>query len=204
MHVQGRPVRAKADAGSIADLGALSVLATGEHDPDMKRDVRAPVIRLLTVSQAAVELGVTPVDVDRLVETGDLHAVNVSPHGGRRFWPADVDACASGLDGSIAADVDRTTAIAVDASASVIDLPSDSPATPVLPPHRARAKIDHAPMHPRWPRYEVATERPASSYLAFRDAEHVTQYLRARQTLDVDLASSVHGETKRPAELVSA
>jgi hypothetical protein len=170
----------------------------------MKRDVRAPVIRLLTVSQAAVALGLTPVDVDRLVETGDLHVVNVSPHGGRRFWPADVDACASARDGSIAADVDRTTAIAVAAATSVIDLPSNAPAATGLPPHRSRPRLDHAPIHPRWPRYEAATERPASSYLAFRDAEHVTQYLRARQTLDVDLASSVHGEPKRPAELVPA
>jgi len=204
MHERWRPVRSGAGAGSIADLGALSVRTTGEHDPDMKRDVRAPVIRLLTVSQAAVELGLTPVDVDRLVETGDLHAVNVSPHGGRRFWPADIDACASGLDGSIAPDVGRADTIAVAAPVSAVDLPSDTTAVRVPPPHRSRAKFNHAPSHPRWPRYEVATERPASSYLAFRDAEHVTQYLRARQTLDVDLAGSVHGEAKRPIELVSA
>ena len=165
----------------------------------MKRDVRAPVIRLLTVSQAAIELGLTPVDVDRLVETGDLHAVNVSPHGGRRFWPADVEACATG----------RTTQPSVDADDPIaaeptIEIPVVVPVLDAAPPHRARAKLDLTPRHPRWPRYEAATERPGSSYLAFRDAEHVTQYLRARQTLDIDPASSVHADAKRADELLIA
>jgi hypothetical protein len=171
------------------------------HDAGMKRDVRAPVVRLLTVSQAAIELGLTPVDVDRLVETGDLHAVNVSPHGGRRFWPADVEACASGRTARPRSSVEIDEPVA---TAPPIEIPIVAPVLTAAPPHRARAKLDLAPRHPRWPRYEAATERPGSSYLAFRDAEHVTQYLRARQTLDIDPASSVHADAKRADELLIA
>lgn len=176
-----------------------------DHDAGMKRDVRAPVIRLLTVSQAAVELGLTIGDVDRLVETGDLHAVNVSPHGGRRFWPADIEACVTGLTTPMRPTIDDpTSAIAPEAPQSAPDIRSIASADAVRPPHRVRAKLDLTPSHPRWPRYEAATERAPSSYLAFRDAEHVTQYLRARQTLDADPANSVHADAKRNAELLPA
>jgi hypothetical protein len=168
-----------------------------DHDAGMKRDLRAPVIRLLTVSQAAAELGLTAGDVDRLVETGDLHAVNVSPHGGRRFWPADIEACVTGQ----AAQMQPS---APEAAQPATDVRSIASTDAVRPPHRVRAKLDLTPSHPRWPRYEAATERAASSYLAFRDAEHVTQYLRARQTLDVDPANSVHADVKRNAELLPA
>ena len=173
----------------------------------MKRDVRAPVIRLLTVSQAAVELGLTTGDVDRLVETGDLHAVNVSPHGGRRFWPADIEARVTGHATStpptagIGAPI---SAIAPDAPQLADEIRSIAPVIAARPPHRVRAKLDLVPSHPRWPRYEAATERAASSYLAFRDAEHVTSYLRARQTLDVDPSNSVHGDVKQSVELLPA
>jgi hypothetical protein len=177
------------------------------HDAGMKRDVRAPVIRLLTVSQTAIELGLTPVDVDRLVEAGELHAVNVSPHGGRRFWPADVEACATGRTTRARSSAETDDSIGVFAPAAdepTIDATTIAPVLTAAPPHRARAKLDLAPRHPRWPRYEAATERPGSSYLAFRDAEHVTQYLRARQTLDVDPASSVHADAKRADKLLIA
>jgi hypothetical protein len=191
----------------MADLGALSVEMAGEHDQGMKRDVRAPVIRLLTVSQAAIELGLTPVEVDRLVEIGDLHAVNVSPQGGRRFWPADVEACATGqadrTRASARIEAPTAAVVPVDPDAA-IENPVVAPAVAARPPHRSRAKVGLAPSHPRWPRYEATTERAASSYLAFRDVEHVTRYLRARQTLDVDPVSSVHADAKRAAELVIA
>jgi hypothetical protein len=178
-----------------------------DDDAGMKQDVRAPVIRLLTVSQAAVELGLTTGDVDRLVETGDLHAVNVSPHGGRRFWPADIEACVTGQTAQTrpTAGIDNpASTIAPEAAQPATDIRSIASADAVRPPHRVRAKLDLAPSHPRWPRYEAATERAASSYLAFRDAEHVTQYLRARQTLDVDPTNSVHSDAKPNAELLPA
>jgi excisionase family DNA binding protein len=164
----------------------------------MKRDVRAPVIRLLTVPQAADQLGLTRSDVERLVETGDLHAVNVSPHGGRRFWPADVDAC-----GLARAGMSASTAIA---TAPPVDLDAAQPAITTRlgertvaadPPHRARIQLELTPRHPRWPRFELAQERTSSNYLAFRDAEHVTAYVRARATLELDASNSVHSEPLR-------
>jgi excisionase family DNA binding protein len=159
----------------------------------MKRDVRAPVIRLLTVPQAADQLGLTRSDVDRLVETGSLHAVNVSPHGGRRFWPADVDACESARTSPSAASVttlDAAAAAPVEPVHVVIVPSSDAPD----PPHRGRIQVELAPRHPRWPRFELVQERVSSSYLAFRDAEHVTAYVRARANLELDSSNSVHTE----------
>lgn len=175
----------------------------------MKRDTRAPVIRLLTVSQAAHELGLTTVDVDRLVETRELHAMSVSPHGGRRFWPADIAACARAL-----AEPSGSTALAAEPMSVIVGesprqldpaIVAAVPATEARPPHRARAQRQQTPLHPRWPRYEAAVERPTSSYLAFRDAEHVTRYLRARRGIDLDPATSVHTEpARRPGVLVPA
>jgi len=180
------------------------------HDALMKRDARAPVIRLLNVTGAADRLGLIPADVDRLVETLDLHAVNVSPHGGRRFWPADIEACATAREDDRAAiasgvAVAATTEVRLAPSAPMSVAPSPVPSPELGPPRRARSQFALAPQHPRWPRFEVAQERAASSYLAFRDAEHVTAYLRARATLDLDSSHSVHTEPgRREPELAPA
>jgi hypothetical protein len=166
----------------------------------MKRDVRAPVIRLLTVIEAADRLELIPADVDRMVERGNLQAVNVSPHGGRRFWPADVEALATArADGSESiGSVVGVMAAVVLVPTVAADAPPSHAAGPVAgPPHRARTQLEQAPQHPRWPRFEVAPERPSSNYLAFRDAEHVTAYLRARATLDLDPSKSVHRDPAR-------
>ena len=174
----------------------------------MKRDARAPVIRLLNVTEAANRLGLIPADVDRLVETLDLHDVNVSPHGGRRFWPADIEACATARAddrAAIAAGVAVTAEVRLAPTAPTGVAPSPVPSPALGPPRRARSQFALAPQHPRWPRFEVAQERAASSYLAFRDAEHVTAYLRARATLDLDSSHSVHTESgRRDPELAPA
>ena len=165
----------------------------------MKRDLRAPVIRLLTVPQAADQLGLTRSDVDRLVETGDLHAVNVSPHGGRRFWPADVDACGSARAGASVSSTATAPAAPIDPDAAQPAITTRLSARNVAadPPHRARIQLELTPRHPRWPRFELAQERASSNYLAFRDAEHVTAYVRARATLELDASNSVHTEPLR-------
>ena len=172
----------------------------------MKRDARVPVIRLLTVSEAADRLELIPSDVDRMVETGSLQAVNVSPHGGRRFWPADVEACAGARSDGTASirSVVGVMAAALVAPTVMADArPKPAVRLAAGPPHRARAQFEQTPQHPRWPRFEVAPERPASNYLAFRDAEHVTAYLRARATLELDSSHSVHDDTAlRMAEVV--
>ena len=174
----------------------------------MKRDVRAPVIRLLTVPQVADRLGLTQADVDRLVESGELHAVNVSPHGGRRFWPADVGTCAAAraLSGSSSSpgssSFDLNIPIGVRKAEPVMAGPGLASRLPIDPPHRARTQHELQPQHPRWPRFEVVPERASSNYLAFRDAEHVTAYLRARATLDIDASHSVHtGPSRAEREL---
>ncbi len=182
----------------------------------MKRDARAPIIRLLTVPQAACRLGLTASDVDRLVESGYLHAVHLSPHGGRRFWPADVEACAkagtnrpetSPTSGSLVAAIhlDSTELGRGAPSIAPTIAPTIAPSIARVPPHRARTPDAPAPKGPRWPRFEVAAERASSNYLAFRDAEHVTSYLRARATLALSSGKPVHDEpSRRSHELVTA
>jgi hypothetical protein len=161
----------------------------------MKRDVRAPVIRLLTERQAADHLGLTASAVGRLVQTGDLLALRVSPHGGRRFWPADVDAYATGRPPrpteSGSADHGIRSAIDTDRGDPTATEPQTRPAATPRPPHRALTRLEATSRRPSWPRFEATIERVAPGYLSFRDAEHVTRYVEARATLEFDAAHSV-------------
>jgi hypothetical protein len=165
----------------------------------MKRDVRAPVIRLLTERQAADHLGLTASDVGRLVQTGDLLALRVSPHGGRRFWPADVDAYASGgprrrrESGSALDGIRSAVAIGPGDSAARTD---PQPVATPRPPHRALTRLEATPRRPSWPRFEATIERVAPGYLSFRDAEHVTRYVEARAALEVEASRSVEERLK--------
>ncbi len=140
-------------------------------------------VRLLTVPEAAERLGVMIADLDRLVDDGRLEAVPFSARAGRRFWPADVEAAAAGPR-------------RLDRPADGPDVPAGRDAAPAAaaagrrpaPPRRATT-----PTHPRWARDRVTPERVPSTYLAFRDADHVTSYLQARATLLLDADRSVHG-----------
>lgn len=183
----------------------------------MKRSARPPVIRLMTVTEAAIELEMIPSEIDHLVDTGGLPALNVSAHRGRRLWPADVQAWATArADTSASIDAgDGLMSTSVIGPLTTATSPSNVPPTapppataavpsdesevadtrPAGPPRRARTAS--VPQHPRWPRYEATSERPSSNYLAFRDAEHVTSYLRARATLELDPSRSVHHEPGR-------
>jgi hypothetical protein len=166
----------------------------------MKRDVRAPVIRLLTERQAADHLGLTASDVGRLVQTGDLLALRVSPHGGRRFWPADVDAYASGgprrrTESRSALDAIRSATDTGSSEAAVTGSETPSVAMP-RPPHRALTRLEATPRRPSWPRFEATIERVAPGYLSFRDAEHVTRYVEARATLEIEASRSVEERLK--------
>jgi hypothetical protein len=166
----------------------------------MKRDVRAPVIRLLTERQAADHLGLTSSDVGRLVQTGDLLALRVSPHGGRRFWPADVDAYASGgprrrTESGSALSAIRS-AVAIGSGEAAATRTDTQPVTTPRPPHRALPRLETAPRRPSWPRFEATIERVAPGYLSFRDAEHVTRYVEARATLEIEASRSVEERVK--------
>ena len=166
----------------------------------MKRDVRAPVIRLLTERQAADHLGLSASDVGRLVQTGDLLALRVSPHGGRRFWPADVDAYASGgprrlTESGSALDAIRSGIGTGSGEAAVSGSKPSFVAMP-RPPHRALPRLEATPRRPSWPRFEATVERVAPGYLSFRDAEHVTRYVEARATLEIEASRSVEERAK--------
>jgi hypothetical protein len=166
----------------------------------MKRDVRAPVIRLLTERQAADHLGLTASDVGRLVLTGDLLALRVSPHGGRRFWPADVDAYASGgprrrTESGSALDAIRP-AIGTGSSDATATGTKAQPVTMPQPPHRALTRLEATSRRPTWPRFEAIIERVAPGYLSFRDAEHVTRYVEARASLEIEASRSVEEHVK--------
>jgi excisionase family DNA binding protein len=180
----------------------VSRLTAEDQDVDMKRDARPPVIRLLTVPEAADRLGLTPPDVDRMVETGHLCAVHVSPRGGRRFWPADVEACATaGMDqltsspssGGFAAQIRSASAEPAPAESATI-----APSLVRVPPRRVRTSFQGRLRRPRWPRFEVVAERVSSTYLGFRDAEHVTDYLRARASLALNPEMSTIGQNQAP------
>jgi hypothetical protein len=122
----------------------------------------------------------------------------VSPHGGRRFWPADVDAYASGGPRR------RTAGSALDAIRSAVTIrPGDAvartDAQPVAvprPPHRAPTRLEGTSRRPSWPRFEATIERVAPGYLSFRDAEHVTRYVEARATLEIEASRSVEERLK--------
>jgi hypothetical protein len=166
----------------------------------MKRDVRAPVIRLLTERQAADHLGLTASDVGRLVQTGDLLALRVSPHGGRRFWPADVDAYATGgprprTEPVSALDAIRTRVGTGSSDASSARTKPEAITTP-RPPHRALTRLETMSRRPSWPRFEATVERVAPGYLSFRDAEHVTRYVEARAALEIEASRSVEERLK--------
>jgi hypothetical protein len=166
----------------------------------MKRDVRAPVIRLLTERQAADHLGLTASDVGRLVQTGDLLALRVSPHGGRRFWPADVDAYAAGgpprqTDSGSAFD-DIRSANATQSGEPAADTTEPQPVMSPRPPHRALTRLETTTRRPSWPRFEATVDRVAPGYLSFRDAEHVTRYVEARATLEIEASRSVQERLK--------
>jgi excisionase family DNA binding protein len=149
----------------------------------MKHANRNLPVRLLTVPEAAERLGLMISHLDRLVGDGRLTAVRVSAHSGRRFWPADVDAAAAGLAGLVPA----------------AEPPAAAPEPAEARRHTARLRPPTGPRHPRWARYQVVAERAPSSYLAFRDADHVTSYLQARATLLLDADRSVHGDRGKPA-----
>ena len=166
----------------------------------MKRDVRAPVIRLLTERQAADHLGLTASDVGRLVQMGDLLALRVSPHGGRRFWPADVDAYATGgprrrTESGSGLDAIRS-AIDTGGSETTAIRAEPEPVTSLRPPHRALTRIETTSRRPSSPRFEATIERVAPGYLSFRDAEHVTRYVEARATLEIEASRSVEERLK--------
>lgn len=166
----------------------------------MKRDVRAPVIRLLTERQAADHLGLTASDVGRLVQTGDLLALRVSPHGGRRFWPADVDAYASGgprrrTESWSALNAIRS-AVAIGSGDTAATTTEAQPVTMPRPPHRALTRLGSTSRRPSWPRFEATIERVAPGYLSFRDAEHVTRYVEARAALEIEASRSVEERVK--------
>ncbi len=166
----------------------------------MKRDVRAPVIRLLTERQAADHLGLTASDVGRLVQTGDLLALRVSPHGGRRFWPADVDAYATGGPrrptecGSAFEGI--RSAVALESSEAAARRSETQSVTLPRPPHRALTRLETTSRRPSWPRFEATIERVAPGYLSFRDAEHVTRYVEARASLEIEASRSVEERLK--------
>ena len=166
----------------------------------MKRDVRAPVIRLLTERQAADHLGLTATDVGRLVQTGDLLALRVSPHGGRRFWPADVVAYASGgpsrrTESGSALSAIRSARGTESSEAAVSRSEAPRVAVP-QPPHRALTRLEATSRRPSWPRFEATIERVAPGYLSFRDAEHVTRYVQARATLEIEASRPVEERLK--------
>jgi hypothetical protein len=188
-----RPLPTRGEA-IAADLGVLSRAANMVHGTAMKSP-RTPSIRLMTVAQAADRLGLTVAAVDAAVATGALPAVCVSARGGRRFWPADVEAFAA-----LSSD---------DAGGS---MPSADMDTPVVSVAAGRVRVaaqrsDRETLAVRrwFVPFEPAVERPASSYLAFRDAEHVTSYLRARSALLFRAETSVHADAAPAArELVTA
>ena len=163
----------RAPRRDAADDRALAARLGRAHDRVMKRPIRPPVIRLLTQSEAAARLGMTEIAVDALLAAGTLHALKVSPHGGQRYWPADIAALAAGTA--------PDHAFVDPAPSETEPAPAPAPARPAAPHRATRAPLRvRRPSGPRWAGWSpVQTPRP-SSYLAFRDAEHVSAYLRVR------------------------
>ena len=64
------------------------------------------------------------------------------------------------------------------------------------PPHRAPTRLEGTSRRPSWPRFEATIERVAPGYLSFRDAEHVTRYVEARATLEIEASRSVEERLK--------
>ncbi|MBA2380664.1 MAG: helix-turn-helix domain-containing protein [Chloroflexi bacterium] len=156
----------------------------------MTRRIRPPIVRLLTVPEAATHLGLSAPDLDELADAGEIAAVRVSAHGGRRFWPRDVDAFAFG----------RSTTSPAPLAPAVAALPTDdrSADRPELTMINADGPIDrtaipqlgHRPARsgrlldrPHWLPFERSAVRAPSAYLAFKDAEHLQRYIRLRTDL---------------------
>jgi hypothetical protein len=64
------------------------------------------------------------------------------------------------------------------------------------PPHRALPQLAATSRRPSWPRFEATIERVAPGYLSFRDAEHVTRYVEARATLEIEASRAGEGRIK--------
>jgi hypothetical protein len=196
----------------------------------MKSDLRAPVIRLLTDPEAARVLNLSASEIDHIVQVGGLRAVHVSARGGRRFWPADVAAAAAVPSHERSAPPAITTAepsvLPVIASPTPVAAPrrtrsaAADPETAdrgtadrgtalasrflAVPARRPRRHGATAPPRARWQPYAAATERQAPTYLAFRDAEHVTGYLRARSKLDLAPEPPARADHRAVSEPVTA
>lgn len=145
----------------------------------MTRPAADSIVRLLTAAEAADRLGLSVRALDRLVRIRALPAVRVSAHGGRRFWPRDIDACRQRLAslgetpaGPAAAQWNDPT----DAAAVEPPVPGRAAVPGSLPVRRKRGRV---PNRPLWPPFTVARRTPPT-YVAFADADHLERFVAAR------------------------
>lgn len=138
----------------------------------MTRRVADPIIRLLTAPEAAARLGLSVPALDRLVRIGALPAVRVLAHGGRRFWPRDIEAC--GL--RLASLVNTPAGDATDSVATESPEPGPAEAPDSPPSARRRRRV---PNRPHWPPFTVA-RRTRPTYVGFADPDHLRRFIAAR------------------------
>jgi excisionase family DNA binding protein len=150
----------------------------GGHRPCMTRPQRNPIVRLLTVSEAASELGVSLPALDRLVRTGAIGVVRVSAQRGRRFWPRDIAAWRrSSVATAAAAAPASTSSRAPDAAPPSVAVVPDAA---VKSTATARRSGSRPSARPRWLPFATVTKRVRPTYLGFADVESLTLFLRLR------------------------
>jgi excisionase family DNA binding protein len=156
----------------------------GGHRPGMTRPQRDPIVRLLTTSEAASELGVSVPALDRMVRTGAIGAVRVSAQRGRRFWPRDI---AAWRRSSVATSAPEATSASSAPASTPSPVPAAAPSAVAVVPNAAvksktttRRSGSRPSARPRWLPFATATKRVRPSYLGFADVESLILFLRLR------------------------